>query len=155
MKLSNLLVVAAVIGAVFGVAFVVASGPLLAIYGISLDKAGTLVAQLFGAALISLSVLNWFARNVTDPEARRAVVLGNLAGTVVGFVVILLGQLAGVANALVYPWNVSGTPAISLPIGARRPIPTSLQLVGPWNSEELLVATAAAVSVTAASPAGR
>jgi hypothetical protein len=99
-KLSNLLVVAAVIGAVFGVAFVVASGPLLAIYGITLDKAGTLVAQLFGAALIALAVVNWFARNVTDPEGRRAVVLGNLAGDVVGFVVILLGQLAGIANAV-------------------------------------------------------
>jgi hypothetical protein len=99
-KLSNLLVVAAVIGAVFGVAFVVASGPLLAIYGITLDKAGTLVAQLFGAALISLAVLNWFARNVTDPDARQALVLGNLAGDVVGFVVILLGQLAGISNAL-------------------------------------------------------
>ena len=100
MKLSSLLVVAAAIGAVFGVAFVVASGPLLAIYGITLDKAGTLVAQLFGAALISLAVLNWLARTVTDPAARQAVVLGNLAGDVVGFVVILLGQLAGIANAI-------------------------------------------------------
>jgi len=79
---------------------VVASGTLLSIYGITLDKAGTLVAQLFGALLISFAVLNWFARNVTDPEARRAVVLGNLAGDVVGFVVILLGQLAGIANGL-------------------------------------------------------
>jgi hypothetical protein len=99
-KLNNLLVVAAVIGAVFGVAFVVASGPLLAIYGITLDKAGTLVAQLFGALLIGLAVLNWFARNVTDPDARQAVVLGNLTGDVVGFVVILIGQLAGIANTL-------------------------------------------------------
>ena len=100
MKLSTLLVVAAVIGAVFGIAFVVASAPLLSIYGITLDKAGTLVAQLFGGALIALAVINWFARNVTDPEARQAVIFGNLAGDVVGFVVILLGQLAGIANAL-------------------------------------------------------
>jgi len=100
MKLSNLLVVAAVIGAVFGIAFVVASGPLLSIYGIKLDNAGTLVAQLFGGALIALAVVNWFARNVTDPEARQAVIFGNLAGDVVGFVVILLGQLAGIANAV-------------------------------------------------------
>ena len=100
MKLSNLLVVAAVIGAVFGVGFVVASGPVLGIYGITLDKAGTLVAQLFGALLIGLATLNWFARNVTDPEARQAVVLGNLVGDVVGFVVILIGQLSGIANAI-------------------------------------------------------
>jgi hypothetical protein len=99
-KLNNLLVVAAVSAAVFGVAFVLASGPLLAVYGITLDKAGTLVAQLFGALLIGFAVLNWFARNVTDPEARQAVVFGNLAGDVVGFVVILIGQLAGITNAL-------------------------------------------------------
>ncbi len=100
MSLKNLLMVAAVIGAAFGVAFVVASGPLLAIYGITLDKAGTLVAQLFGALLIGVAVLNWFARDVTDPEARQAVVVGNLTGDVVGFVVILIGQLAGIANVL-------------------------------------------------------
>lgn len=100
MRLNNLLVVAAVISAVFGVAFVVASGPLVALYGVTLDKGGTLVAQLFGALLIGLAVLNWFARNVTDPEARQAVVFGNLTGDVVGFVVILIGQLAGIANAL-------------------------------------------------------
>ena len=100
MRLSSLLVVAAIIGAAFGVAFVVASGPLLSVYGITLDKAGTLVAQLFGALLIGLAVLNWFARNVTDPEARQAVVYGNLVGDVIGFVVILIGQLGGIANAV-------------------------------------------------------
>ena len=100
MKLSNLLAVSAVIGAVFGIAFIIATGPLLSIYGITLDKAGTLVAQLFGGALIALAVINWFARNVTDPEARQAVIFGNLAGDVVGFVIILLGQLAGIANAV-------------------------------------------------------
>jgi len=100
MKLSNLLAVAAVIGAIFGVGFVVASGPLVAIYGITLDKAGTLIAQLFGALLIGLATLNWFARKVTDPEARQAIVIGNLVGDVVGFVVILIGQIGGIANAL-------------------------------------------------------
>ena len=63
----------------------------------------------------------------------------------------------GVMNALVYPWNLAGTPAISLPVGARRPIPTSLQLIGPWGGEELLCATAAVVesAAGAASQGGR
>lgn len=100
MKLSNLLVVSAVVGAVFGVGFLAASGPLAALYGITLDRAGMLVAQLFGAALIAFAVLNWFARNVTDPEARQAVVLANLTGDGIGFVVILIGQLGGIANTL-------------------------------------------------------
>ena len=103
MKLNVLLVVAAVIAAVFGVAFVVASGPLLSIYGVTLDKANTLVAQLFGASLIGVAVLNWLARNVTDPDARRAVIFANLTQDVVGFVVILIGQLAGIPNA--FGWS--------------------------------------------------
>ena len=100
MKLSNLLVVSAVIAAFFGVGLVVATGPLLSIYGMTVDKTGTVIAQLFGSLLVGFAVLNWFARTVTDPEARRAVVLGNLAGDAVGFVVILLGQLSGIANTL-------------------------------------------------------
>jgi hypothetical protein len=100
MRLTNLLVVSAAIAAIFGVALVVLTGPLLAIYGMTVDKTGTVIAQLFGSLLIAFAVLNWFARNVTDPEARRAVVLGNLTGDAVGFVVILLGQLAGIANQL-------------------------------------------------------
>jgi hypothetical protein len=100
MKLNILLAIAAVVAAVFGVAFVVATGPLLSLYGITLDKGGTLIAQLFGAALIGFGVLNWFARNVADREAQRTIVLANLSGDVVGFVMILIGQLQGVTNAL-------------------------------------------------------
>ncbi len=100
MKLSTWLTIAAVVAAVFGLGFVLVTGPLMSIYGITLDKAGTLVAQLFGASLIGFAVLNWFARNVTDRGAQQAIVLGNLAGDAVGFVMILIGQLAGVANAL-------------------------------------------------------
>jgi len=100
MKLSTWLTIAAVVAVVFGLAFVLVTGPLLSFYGITIDKAGTLVAQLFGAALIGFAVLNWFARGVTDREARQAIVLANLASDTVGFVMALIGQLAGVANAL-------------------------------------------------------
>ena len=100
MKLNTLLVISAVVAGVFGLAFVLVTGPLMSVYWITLDKAGTLVAQLFGASLIGFAVLNWFARNVADGEARQAIVLGNLASDAVGFVMILIGQLAGVANAL-------------------------------------------------------
>ena len=103
MKLNVLLVISAVIAGVFGVGFVVASGPLLSVYGVTLDKAGTLVAQLFGASLVGIAVLNWLARNVTDPDARRAVIFANLTQDVVGFVVILIGQLAGIPNA--FGWS--------------------------------------------------
>ena len=96
MRLNVLLVIAAVIAGVFGVGFVVASGPLLSVYGVTLDKAGTLVAQLFGASLIGIAVLNWLARNVTDPDARQAVVFANLTQDVGPLSVTHQGQLPSV-----------------------------------------------------------
>lgn len=100
MKLSTLLLVSAGIGAVFGVAFVVVPGPLLSVYGITTDKAGLLLGQLFGTALLGFTVLNWFARDVRDPDAQRAVVFANLTADGIGFVIALIGQLAAIANAL-------------------------------------------------------
>ncbi len=100
MKLNTLLTIAAVVAGIFGLAFVLVSGPLLTLYGVTLDKAGTFVAQLFGAALIGFAVLNWLARNVTDRGAQQAILLANLISDTVGFVMALMGQLAGIANAL-------------------------------------------------------
>ncbi len=49
-------------------------------------------------------------------------------------------------TALTSPFNVSGSPALSLPIRVPgQPLPASLQLVGPPGSEELLCATALVV----------
>lgn len=100
MKLSNLMVVTAVVAILFGIAFVLAAGPLISLYGGTLTPAGTVVAQLFGAALIGYAVVNWFARNAKETEALRAIVLANFVADAIGFVVALLGQLSGAANAL-------------------------------------------------------
>lgn len=52
----------------------------------------------------------------------------------------------GVVNSLVFPWNVAGTPALSLPIGVPGwTLPGSLQLIGPRGGEERLCATGARV----------
>jgi amidase len=47
------------------------------------------------------------------------------------------------------PFNVTGTPALSMPVATAGPHPASLQLTGPARSEELLLATAAAVEAAA------
>jgi amidase len=44
-------------------------------------------------------------------------------------------------NRLTNPINLAGLPALSLPIAGSTPIPSSLQLVGDENGEDLLVAT--------------
>ena len=38
------------------------------------------------------------------------------------------------------PVNLAGVPALSMPVPAAGPVPASVQLIGPWGSEEQLVA---------------
>ena len=47
------------------------------------------------------------------------------------------------------PVNLSGYPALAIPIPSANRLPASLQLIGPANSEALLLATAAIIEATA------
>ena len=101
MKLGAFLAIHAFVAVVFGIGFVLAPASVLAPYGmVNMDAGAVFMSRLFGAALIQIGLLAWLARTVTDPAARRAVQLAYGGGLVVGFVVALSGQLAGVANAL-------------------------------------------------------
>ena len=100
MKFSTFMVIYAVLSAAFGLGFVLAPGQILPLYGVAPDAALRLIGQLFGAVLISLALLTWLARNISDTEARRAIVLALLVGEALGFILALIGQLNGVLNAL-------------------------------------------------------
>jgi len=100
MKLGNLLMAGAVVTLVFGLSLVLVPGGLLSLYGITVNDAGILIARLFGAAFLGFTVLNWSARKAADSEILRGIMLANLIMDAVGFIVTLLGQLAGLANAL-------------------------------------------------------
>jgi hypothetical protein len=100
MKLGNLLMAGAVVTLIFGLSLVFIPVALFSLYGITVTDAGIVLARLFGAAFLGFTVLNWSARNAADSEVLRGIVLANLLMDAVGFVVTLLGQLAGLANAL-------------------------------------------------------
>lgn len=105
MKLRSLMLIKAVICLVIGVVFVLTPGVLLAVYGVrNAEQSTVLMTRLYGSTFILLGILLWFARNATDSEALRAIVLAVVAGDALGFIVALLGQLAGVMNAL--GWSV-------------------------------------------------
>jgi hypothetical protein len=99
MKLSALMVVNTVIAGVFGIAFVIAPGHVVSLYGVTADAPLRYLGQLFGSALLALAVITWLARNATGAGV-RAIVLGLAIADSVGFVAALMGQLAGVWNAL-------------------------------------------------------
>ena len=104
MKFSTFMVIYAVISAAFGLGFVLMPGQILPIYGVEPDAALRLIGQFFGAALLSLALLSWLARNLSDSEARRAIVLALFVGETIGFIMALIGQFNGILNVL--GWSV-------------------------------------------------
>jgi len=100
MRLSLLMTVNAIVAVVFGLAFVIAPGQAGALYGVSADAQFRYLAQLFGSALVGFGVLTWAARNAPASDARKAIVLALFVSEGLGFVLALLGQIAGVVNTM-------------------------------------------------------
>src|SRR3972149_5074710 len=105
MTLRSFLIVASVLAFAFGLGFVLIPQQLTSLYNITLDPSGVFVAQLFGAALLGFGVLNWLTRSVQDAQALRVIVLANLVGDGVGFIIALLSQLAGVGGVNSLGWS--------------------------------------------------
>ncbi len=100
MKLSTLLIINAVVAALFGIAFVLIPGQIVSLYGVEATATLNYAGQLLGAAFVGFAVLTWSARNSNDSAARRAIVLALFIGYATGFAVALIGQLNNVVGAL-------------------------------------------------------
>lgn len=99
MKLSNFLLVKAVISLAFGIAFALVPAAVMSLYGVTLDLGGALMARFLGACLIGIGLICWLDRNA-DPQVLQGITLALCIGDTVGFIVALLGQLSGLTNAL-------------------------------------------------------
>ena len=99
MKLSNFLVVKAVISLAFGIAFALVPATVMSLYGVTLDLGGAFMARFLGACLIGIGLICWLDRNA-DPQVLQGITLALCIGDTVGFIVALLGQLSGLTNAL-------------------------------------------------------
>jgi len=106
MKLSGLMIVNAIIAAVFGIGFVLVPDQVISLYSAETGATLDLMCQLFGASLLGFAALTWLARNAPDSDARRAIVVALFVGDLVGCVVALLARLGGVVNTL--GWSTVG-----------------------------------------------
>ena len=106
MKLSNLLTINAIVALVYGISFVLVPTTVLSLYGMTQGTSEALAGQFFGVALISIGLLTWFARNVADSEAQRAIILALLISDVIGVIVAVLGTVNGVMSAV--GWSAVG-----------------------------------------------
>lgn len=113
MKLKTLLIFNAIATTLFGIGSIVVPETLITLFGSTLNPAGVLMMQYGGVWLVGIGLLAWFARNATDSEARRAIVLAFLICYSIAFIVALIAQLNHVLNA--FGW---GTVALNLVLAA-------------------------------------
>lgn len=105
MTSKNFLTFASVVAFLFALGFILMPAGLTSFYGVTLNEAGVLIAQLFGATLLGFGVLNWFARSWGEGEAKQAVLTANLATDAIGFIFALIGQLGGVPGVNALGWS--------------------------------------------------
>lgn len=103
MKLNIFLVIAAILYGVFGIGMVLIPGQVFTPQGITLNDGGQLLARTFGAALIGFAVIFWQARRSENSSALRPILLGNAIYILIEVIVLVLGVLSGVGNALAWP----------------------------------------------------
>ena len=113
MTLKTFFAIIAVLALVHGVGFVLAPEQVAASYGMATSASTVLMARLFGAALVGLGLIFWFARD--GSEATRGVLIPTIIGNAVGLIVVVMGTLAGTLNsmgwiaALIYLFGAAGS----------------------------------------------
>jgi hypothetical protein len=95
-------IVAALTSLVFGGVGLVLPGTLAAAFGVELDPLSTALARLACAAYVGYDVLAWLARDLRDPEARRAVAATNAISWGLGAVVAAATVSTGIGDGRIW-----------------------------------------------------
>jgi hypothetical protein len=91
MNFRMLFVVNAVVVAVFGVLFLVLPDFSLTQLGVEKYVATLFVARFLGGALLMSAILIWFAKEINDEQVQKQMAIALLAGSVIGFVLTVIG----------------------------------------------------------------
>jgi hypothetical protein len=96
------LTIAGVAAVVYGLGFVLIPAPLVALFGAPPQPYVLLNARLFGAVLLAVGVIEWFARDFREGDAVRGVLIGALIGDGLVGLINVWGTLDGLLNALAW-----------------------------------------------------
>jgi hypothetical protein len=100
MTLKRLFVLNGAIGAGYGIALLVATDPILDVYGITPNPEGVYMARWFGLGLFAIGLVTWLARDAAESAGGQAVARALAVTYGMGVVLALWGTLFGPFNAL-------------------------------------------------------
>jgi len=98
MKLRDLFIINAVVLFVFGLGFLVLTGPWFSFYGLTVSASAMLLARFLGGVLLVGALLSWLIRGAVETELQRLTLLAFALGWAVAFIVALIDQLAKPAS---------------------------------------------------------
>ncbi len=105
MQFRTMMILKAAVCLCFGVLILLSPGFVYSLFlGISLDSGGAFAARQYGAGMIGILLITWFARNVPVSEARWAIALGLCIYDAVGFVLSLIGEITGLLSPM--GWSI-------------------------------------------------
>ncbi len=100
MKLEMLMIVKAVVALVLGVLLLVAPTFGFSLFGANVTGVGTFPAQEYGAAMLGIALMTWYARRAAESQARRAIVLNLFIYDAIGVVISIIAISKGMFNLL-------------------------------------------------------
>ena len=102
MKLKTLLMIKAIVCLCLGIPILFVPDFIYSIFGATLVAGGIFAAREYGASMIGILMLTWFARNSQESEARWAIVLGLFVYDAIGVVITLIAILSGTLNTMAW-----------------------------------------------------
>jgi hypothetical protein len=100
MKLKTLLIIKATVCLCLGVPILFVPNFIYSIFGATMAAGGVFAAREYGASMIGILMLSWFARNSQESDARWAIILALFVYDAIGVIVTLVAILSGALNAM-------------------------------------------------------
>jgi hypothetical protein len=100
MKLNSFLMLATIVAAVFGLAFLIGPSQLVALYGVKLMPATEVIGRIAGSVILGFAIVFWGARDGDGAEAFKAVMMGGLVANGLDALILLHATATGLLNSL-------------------------------------------------------
>ena len=100
MKLKSLLIIKAIVCLCLGIPILIVPNFVYSIFGATLAAGGVFAAREYGASMIGILMLTWFARNSQESDARWAIILALFVYDAIGAIVTLVAILSDALNPL-------------------------------------------------------
>jgi hypothetical protein len=100
MKLNMFLMIATVVAAVFGLAFLIVPAELVALYGPRLNPVAVVVGRIAGSTILAFAIIYWGGRNGKGAEALKAGLVAGCVTNGLDALIMLHATWTGIVNAM-------------------------------------------------------